>query len=108
MQRVMLSRCLLGEPARYDGSVYFHEHAVLRRWLAEGRIVSVCPEMAGGLPVPRPAAEINSALSPLSLPNGQTSARVVMRLDRTSRWLLLTARSRSSRWRGKKVSALPC
>ena len=77
MQRVMLSRCLLGEPARYDGSVYFYEHPVLRRWLAEGRIVSVCPEMAGGLPVPRPAAEINSALSPLSLPNGQTSARVV-------------------------------
>ena len=77
MQRVMVSRCLLGEPARYDGSVYFHEHTVLRRWLAEGRVVSVCPEMAGGLPVPRPAAEINSALPPLTLPNGQTSARVV-------------------------------
>ncbi|HLV59896.1 MAG TPA: DUF523 domain-containing protein, partial [Fredinandcohnia sp.] len=29
-----------------------------RRWLAEGRVVPLCPEVAGGLPVPRPPAEI--------------------------------------------------
>jgi uncharacterized protein YbbK (DUF523 family) len=31
---------------------------VLERWAAEGRLVPFCPEVAGGLPVPRPAAEI--------------------------------------------------
>jgi uncharacterized protein YbbK (DUF523 family) len=28
------------------------------RWRAEGRLVSLCPETAAGLPVPRPPAEI--------------------------------------------------
>jgi uncharacterized protein YbbK (DUF523 family) len=31
---------------------------VLARWLAEHRIVPFCPEVAGGLGVPRPAAEL--------------------------------------------------
>jgi uncharacterized protein YbbK (DUF523 family) len=30
---------------------------VLLRWLAEGRVVSFCPEVAGGLDTPRPRAE---------------------------------------------------
>ncbi|WP_406741240.1 2-thiouracil desulfurase family protein, partial [Bordetella pertussis] len=28
------------------------------RWQAERRVVAVCPEVAGGLPTPRPPAEI--------------------------------------------------
>jgi uncharacterized protein YbbK (DUF523 family) len=32
-------------------------HPSLARWLAEGRVVPLCPEVAGGLPVPRPPAE---------------------------------------------------
>jgi uncharacterized protein YbbK (DUF523 family) len=31
---------------------------ILQGWLREGRVVSMCPEVAGGLPVPRPRAEI--------------------------------------------------
>jgi uncharacterized protein YbbK (DUF523 family) len=31
---------------------------ILQRWLREGRVVPICPEVAGGLPVPRPPAEI--------------------------------------------------
>jgi uncharacterized protein YbbK (DUF523 family) len=30
----------------------------LQRWQAEGRVVPLCPEVAGGLPTPRPPAEI--------------------------------------------------
>ena len=30
----------------------------LQRWLDEGRVVPLCPEVAGGLPTPRAAAEI--------------------------------------------------
>ena len=27
-------------------------------WMKEGRLISICPEMAGGLPTPRPPAEM--------------------------------------------------
>jgi uncharacterized protein YbbK (DUF523 family) len=33
-------------------------HAALQRWVEEGRVVSACPEMLGGLGTPRPPAEI--------------------------------------------------
>lgn len=58
MQYVLVSSCLLGNPVRYDGRGVSHDNAVLARWRDEGRVVAVCPEMAGGMPVPRPPAEI--------------------------------------------------
>lgn len=58
MQHVLISACLLGKPVRYDGRGVPHGHAVLTRWQAEGRVVAVCPEVAGGMPIPRPPAEI--------------------------------------------------
>lgn len=54
-----MSACLLGEAVRYDGGHRYVDSPILARWIAEGRIVALCPEIAGGLPVPRPAAEIN-------------------------------------------------
>ncbi len=57
MQRILVSGCLLGQPVRYDGGSH-GPFALLARWQAEGRLVAICPEMAGGLPSPRPAAEI--------------------------------------------------
>ncbi len=57
MKRVLVSACLLGERVRYDGREKGSEHPVLQRWLTEGRVVKVCPEVEGGLPVPRPPAE---------------------------------------------------
>ena len=56
--KVFVSACLLGAPVRYDGRDKKSEHPVLQRWLDEGRVVSVCPEMLGGLGTPRPPAEI--------------------------------------------------
>ncbi len=56
--KILVSRCLLGEPVRYDGRAKELRHELLARWRREGRLVAVCPEMLGGLPVPRPAAEI--------------------------------------------------
>jgi uncharacterized protein YbbK (DUF523 family) len=58
MNRVLVSACLLGSPVRPDGGDKKLDHPVIRRWLEEGRIVSVCPEVLGGLPTPRPPAEI--------------------------------------------------
>ena len=52
--KVLVSACLLGMPCRYDG-----------RGAASPAVIGldydwlpVCPEVAGGLPTPRPAAEI--------------------------------------------------
>lgn len=53
---ILVSACLLGLPTAYDGRG--HPVAELVRLAALGRVVPVCPEVAGGLPVPRPPAEI--------------------------------------------------
>ncbi|WPC04957.1 DUF523 domain-containing protein [Pseudomonas sp. MBLB4123] len=57
MQKILVSRCLLGHPVRYDGGAH-GPFGLLERWQAEGRVVALCPEVAGGLPTPRPPAEI--------------------------------------------------
>jgi uncharacterized protein YbbK (DUF523 family) len=58
MHKVLVSACLLGERVRYDaGDVSCHDD-LLRAWAAEGRLIPVCPEVAGGLGVPRPPAQI--------------------------------------------------
>lgn len=56
--KVLVSACLLGQPVRYDGRSLDRSFEILEQWQAEGRIVSICPEVAGRLPVPRPKAEI--------------------------------------------------
>jgi uncharacterized protein YbbK (DUF523 family) len=43
---------------RYDGGSKPRADHILLRWQAEGRLISCCPEVDGGLPVPRPPAEI--------------------------------------------------
>lgn len=58
MERVLVSACLLGHAVRYNGTDKKTDDQALARWVAEGRVVAVCPEVAGGLPVPRPPAEI--------------------------------------------------
>jgi len=58
MIKVLVSGCLLGERVRYHGGDASCPDEILDRWKREGRLVSVCPEVAGGLPVPRPPAEI--------------------------------------------------
>jgi uncharacterized protein YbbK (DUF523 family) len=63
MHFVLVSACLLGAPVRYNGGDKRSDSDVLQRWLRDGRVVSVCPEVAGGLPVPRLAAEIVGGVS---------------------------------------------
>jgi uncharacterized protein YbbK (DUF523 family) len=58
MEKILVSACLLGRNVRYNGVVLPCTSEILARWQHEGRLVPVCPEVAGGLPIPRPAAEI--------------------------------------------------
>ena len=54
--RILVSACLLGEPCRYDGKSKPCE-AVIQ--LANAHtLIPVCPEVMGGLPTPRPPAEL--------------------------------------------------
>ena len=57
MEKILVSACLLGERVRYHGGDARIEHPILQRWSEEGRLVPICPEVAGGLSTPRPAAE---------------------------------------------------
>ncbi|MGH3382318.1 MAG: DUF523 domain-containing protein [Actinoallomurus sp.] len=59
MERILVSACLLGQPVRYDGTGRRSDHVLLALWRDQGRLVPICPEVRGGLPVPRPAAEIS-------------------------------------------------
>lgn len=50
----------MGQRVRYDGGAKTSSDELLAAWKAEGRLVPFCAEVEGGLPVPRPAAEIES------------------------------------------------
>jgi uncharacterized protein YbbK (DUF523 family) len=52
---ILVSACLLGLPTRYDGQGCASPG--LLGLVVRGLLVPICPEMAGGLPVPRPPAE---------------------------------------------------
>jgi uncharacterized protein YbbK (DUF523 family) len=57
--KVLISACLLGDCVRYNGGHNRIDHPALSQLQNEGRLVAVCPEVMGGLPTPRPPAEID-------------------------------------------------
>lgn len=57
MRKILVSACLCGRRCRYDGKSKPLEHPVFERWKEERRLVEICPEVAGGLPVPRVDAQ---------------------------------------------------
>lgn len=60
MQRILISACLVGRPVRWNGKPKTLASDWITRWQAEGRLVPACPELLGGLPVPREPAEIEA------------------------------------------------
>ena len=53
---ILVSACLLGMPCRYDGTG--KREAGLEKLREQGHtLIPVCPEVLGGLPIPRPPAE---------------------------------------------------
>ncbi|MCA2230145.1 DUF523 domain-containing protein [Nonomuraea aurantiaca] len=75
MQRILVSACLMGRRVRYDGGAKTSVDALLAAWREEGRLVPFCPEVSGGLPVPRPAAEIEGGAGGAAVLSGE--ARVL-------------------------------
>ena len=60
MEKILISACLYGHAVRYDGNDNLVTHPFLDKWKKQGRFVVLCPEVSGGLPTPRPPAEIQA------------------------------------------------
>jgi len=58
MEKILVSACFLGQRVRYDAQANYLLDNHFNRWQTEGRIVSICPEVSGGLSIPRDPAEI--------------------------------------------------
>ncbi len=52
----LVSACLVGLCTRYDGTI--KENTECRKFLKDHLYIPVCPEQLGGMPTPRPAADI--------------------------------------------------
>jgi len=57
MKKILVSACLLGENVRYNGEVVQVTDNI-KALMSEYEFVPVCPEVLGGLDVPREACEI--------------------------------------------------
>ena len=58
MHKILISACLIGEKVKYDGNDNALNEAIIQQWKEEGVLVPLCPEVLGGLDVPRPACEV--------------------------------------------------
>ncbi|MBO9540300.1 DUF523 domain-containing protein [bacterium] len=54
---ILISACLTGTKCRYDGGG-FAQYPELTTLVEKGEAIPVCPEELGGLPTPRPPAEL--------------------------------------------------
>lgn len=59
LDKILISRCFLGDNVRYDGHQIGLEHPLLTLWKQQNRLIPICPEVIGGLSVPRAPAEQN-------------------------------------------------
>jgi uncharacterized protein YbbK (DUF523 family) len=78
---ILVSACMLGVACRYDGESC--PNAKLNALASRGEVIPICPEVAGGLPTPRPPAEIAGATAGLdghAVLDGQTR---ILRSDGT-------------------------
>lgn len=104
MDRILVSACLIGWPVRYDGAAKTLADPRLARWAEEGRLVPLCPETAGGLATPRPAAEIAPGATAETVRAGDGRILDADGGDHTAAFLegariaVATARVRGCRW----------
>ena len=86
-QRILVSACLLGHAVRYDGRAKPVSHHLIETWMEEGRIVTLCPEMAAGMPVPRPPAEIEAGAGAADVLDGRARVMDITGTDVTGEFV---------------------
>lgn len=69
--KILISACLIGEKVKYNGSDNALSDAIIAQWLEEGVLVPLCPEVLGGLGVPRPACEVMKGTSKVICKTGE-------------------------------------
>ena len=74
--KLLISSCLLGEDVRYDGAnssiamgakFRFSQKELFMDILCDNEIYSFCPEVSGGLSIPRDPAELTSKEKPFKV-----------------------------------------
>ncbi|MCP4050159.1 MAG: DUF523 domain-containing protein [bacterium] len=58
MESILVSSCLLGEKVRYDGKIISPDPDFIKFINLHFSVVPICPEVVGGLFVPRSPCEI--------------------------------------------------
>lgn len=58
MAKVLISACLLGNKVRYNDTDLLQETETFKALKQQHELIPLCPEVAGGLPTPRPPAEV--------------------------------------------------
>lgn len=58
MMKVIVSACLAGDNCKYNGGNKLNQKTM--DFLNTHKMINVCPEVLGGLPTPRPSAEIGN------------------------------------------------
>ena len=102
MEKLLVSACLLGECCRYDGKnnpcidpEIFRKNGILP--------VPVCPERDGGLPIPRPPAELRGGKLLLADGSDKTAA-----FQKGARIALKTAKAEGCRYALLKERSPSC
>lgn len=101
--KILISACLMGDAVRYDGGHQRLEHPLIERWETSGRLIPCCPEVLGGLPIPRPPAEIQGGGGKDVL-EGEAAVRTAAGVDVTAAFTrgaaaaLEMARAHDARW----------
>ena len=54
--KVFVSACLMGKNCKYNGGNNYSE--AVKKYVEGHEVISMCPEVEGGLPIPRTPAEI--------------------------------------------------
>ena len=57
-KKILVSSCLYGYCTRYDGKSNILKDKTFLDWKNRGLLIPVCPEVLGGLPIPRKPCEI--------------------------------------------------
>lgn len=107
MERILVSACLMGRAVRFDGRAKPTDHEIFLRWREEGRLIPFCPEVVGGLPVPRPPAEIEGGRGARAVLEGRARIRTTEGRDVTA-FFLAGARAalRAAREQGVRLAVL--
>lgn len=75
MAKILISACLMGQKVRYNGKDLLQETEGFQALKQQHELISLCPEVAGGLSTPRPPAEVqNGSAAKVFESNGKVIA----------------------------------